>query len=98
MLIDILNGIKGKSLVQELINQHKQELAKLQAELERRVNLLTERKSCVEAIDKKIVDLVDEQIELIGTSRNNEDLQFLKRTLTSRTDQQLKELEQRKQS
>lgn len=111
-LIDILNGIKGKSIVQELINQHvickalffiqfnncvlqRQELAELQAELEKRLNKLSENKTSIVTIDEKLVNLLDEQIEL---SNNKDDLKLIKNNLKSRTEQQLLQLEQRKQS
>lgn len=73
-------------------------MAELQAELERRVKQLSESNESLESYDCQIVALVDEQIDTIASTRNVDDLKFLKRTLTSRTEQQLKELEQRKQS
>ncbi|XP_065167719.1 kinesin-like protein Klp98A isoform X2 [Atheta coriaria] len=96
-LVDLLNGIQGKELLEDLVNQHRKELAELQAELERRVVALTERRTAVEKLDKKLVGLVDEQIEL-GVPAKEENLQFLRDTLASRTEQQLREIEQRKQA
>lgn len=96
-LVDLLNGVKGQTIIQDLVNQHRRELAELQAELERRVQALAERRNAVEKLDKKLVGLVDEQMELSITS-NNEDLQKLKESLSSRTEQELQEIEQRKQA
>lgn len=79
------------------INLQRRELAELQAELERRVQTLSERRLAVEKLDKRLVDLVDEQIEL-GELSNKDDLQTLRQSLASRTEQQLQELDQRKQS
>lgn len=72
-------------------------MAELQAELERRVQTLSAQKNAVEILDKKLVTLVDEQLELGGPS-SSKDLQTLKELLASRTEQQLKEIEQRKQA
>lgn len=72
-------------------------MAELQAELERRVQTLSAQKNAVEILDKKLVTLVDEQMELGGPS-SSKDLQTLKELLASRTEQQLKEIEQRKQT
>nr|XP_022909743.1 kinesin-like protein Klp98A isoform X1 [Onthophagus taurus]XP_022909744.1 kinesin-like protein Klp98A isoform X2 [Onthophagus taurus] len=96
-LIDLLNGVKGHAVIQDLVTQHRKELAELQAELERRVQTLAERRLAVEKLDKRLVDLVDEQMEL-GVPSHNEDLQTLKESLACRTEQQLHELDQRKQS
>lgn len=75
----------------------RQELAELQAELQRRVQTLSERREAVEKLDKKLVDLVDEQLEL-GVPSSSEQLHNLKIILASRTEQQIQELEQRKQA
>ncbi|KAK9707912.1 PX domain [Popillia japonica] len=96
-LVDLLNGIKGQSVIQDLVHQHRRELAELQAELERRVQTLSERRTAVEKLDKRLVDLVDEQLQL-GVPSSSENLQHLKVSLASRTEQQMYELEQRKQA
>ncbi|KAI4467704.1 kinesin-related [Holotrichia oblita] len=96
-LVDLLNGIKGQSVIQDLVHQHRRELAELQAELERRVQTLSERRTAVEKLDKRLVDLVDEQLQL-GVPSSSENLQHLKVSLASRTEQQMQELEQRKQA
>lgn len=72
-------------------------MAELQAELERRVQALSERRKAVEKLDKRLVGLVDEQLEL-STSANNEDLLKLKENLASRTEQELQVIEKRKQA
>lgn len=72
-------------------------MAELQAELERRVQTLSERRTAVEKLDKRLVDLVDEQLQL-GVPSSSENLQHLKVSLASRTEQQIQELEQRKQA
>lgn len=72
-------------------------MAELQAELERRVQTLSERRTAVEKLDKRLVDLVDEQLQL-GVPSSSENLQHLKVSLASRTEQQMYELEQRKQA
>lgn len=58
---------------------------------------LSERRQAVEKLDKRLVDLVDEQLEL-GLPSSSENLYDLKLSLATRTEQQLQELEQRKQA
>lgn len=96
-LVDLLNSVKGQTVIQDLVNQHRRELAELQAELARRVQSLTDRHDAVEQLDKKLVGLVEEQIEL-GIPSNENQLRNLKKSLASRTKQQLLEIEERKQT
>lgn len=65
-------------------------------ELERRIQLLSERRNAVLMLDKKLVDLVEEQ-SLLGDSSNCDKLRELRESLAARTEQELKEIEQRKQ-
>lgn len=58
---------------------------------------LSEHKTAVESLDKQIIDLVDEQLESSSDSKSAE-LQTLKMSLARRTQKQLMEIEQRKQS
>lgn len=96
-LVDLLNGVKGEAMLQDLVNQHRRELAELQEELKRRVQALSDRRNAVEVLDKKLVNLVDEQLEL-GVPSSESQLQSLKESLASRTVQQMQEIEQRKQA
>ena len=66
-------------------------------ELERRVQMLSERRDAVEKLDKKLVELVDQQLELDMPS-SEPSLHDLKECLSSRTDKELEELDYRKQS
>lgn len=68
----------------------------MQTELERRVEALSERRRAVELLDKKLVNLVDEQAA-ISNSPDGDKLQELRDSLAARTEQELKEIEQRKQ-
>lgn len=68
----------------------------MQVELERRVQALSERRNAVLLLDKKLVNLVDEQT-LIGDSSNCDKLRELRQSLAARTEQELKEIEQKKQ-
>lgn len=116
-LVDLLNGVRGQALIQDLVNQHvrkihffcktlqfifvcvflqRKELAELQTELECRVQALNERRRAVELLDKKLVSLVDEQAAL-SNSPDDDKLQELRDSLAARTEQELKEIEQRKQ-
>lgn len=72
-------------------------MAKLQAEIERRMKVLSERRDAVENLDKKIISLVDEQLETTNSNKISE-LQDLKLSLARRTQEELLEIEQRKQS
>lgn len=57
---------------------------------------LNERRHAVELLDKKLVSLVDEQAA-ISNSPDGDKLQELRESLAARTEQELKEIEQRKQ-
>lgn len=50
----------------------------------------------MEVLDKKLVSLVDEQVALTN-SPDNDKLQELRDSLAARTEQELKDIEQRKQ-
>lgn len=73
----------------------RKELAELQEELNRRVKALCERQRSVELLDKKIIDLVEEQKSLSKDCRD--DLQILRTELSKRTEEDLKKIEQKKQ-
>lgn len=72
-------------------------MAELQVELERRVQALNERRHAVELLDKKLVSLVDEQAALNSSPEGDQVMQELRESLAARTEQELKEIEQRKQ-
>lgn len=74
----------------------RKELAELQAELNRRVETLCERQKSVEEIDLKLMGLVNDQATLDGPE-NHLQMNELKATLSKRTEEELKTLEQRKQ-
>ncbi|XP_074037348.1 kinesin-like protein 98A isoform X2 [Leptinotarsa decemlineata] len=95
-LIDILNNVKGSSIIQDLVEKHRKELAELQTELNRRVQALCERQRSVELLDKKIVDLVDQQKSLSSDQSEQEHLLNLKAELSKRTEEELKDIESRK--
>uniref|UniRef100_A0A6P7GBU2 Kinesin-like protein Klp98A n=1 Tax=Diabrotica virgifera virgifera TaxID=50390 RepID=A0A6P7GBU2_DIAVI len=82
---------KAKSVFQ------RKELAELQAELNRRVKTLCERQKSVQLLDKKIVDLVDEQKSLSKDENKTEELENLKQELCKRTEEELKKIEEKKQ-
>ncbi|KAJ8954794.1 hypothetical protein NQ318_014906 [Aromia moschata] len=96
-LIDILNNVKASSILQDLVDQHRKELSELQTELNRRVKMLCERQKSVELLDKKIVDLVDEQKSLDIEEDKDEELQNLKTMLSKRTEVELRKIEEKKQ-
>jgi kinesin family protein 16B len=96
ILVDVLNNVKGPSLIQDLVIQHRRELAELQAELNKRVDALSERRKTVEMLDKKLLELVDQQASLdIGTQDDH--LHDLKLSLASRTKEELDKIEKKKQ-
>jgi hypothetical protein len=71
-------------------------LAELQAELNKRVDALSERRKTVEMLDKKLLELVDQQASLdIGTQDDH--LHDLKLSLASRTKEELDKIEKKKQ-
>lgn len=70
-------------------------MAELQEELNRRVQALCERQRSVEILDKKIIDLVEEQKSLSKDCKD--DLQVLRIELSKRTEEDLKKIEQKKQ-
>lgn len=70
-------------------------MAELQEELNRRVQALCERQRSVELLDKKIIDLVEEQKSLSKDCKD--DLQVLRIELSKRTEEDLKKIEQKKQ-
>ncbi|KAJ8925878.1 hypothetical protein NQ315_009730 [Exocentrus adspersus] len=96
-LVNILNNVKGSSIIQDLINQHRKELAELQVELNKRVQALCERQKSVELLDRKIIDLVDEQKGLRTEESADDQLENLRESLSKRTEDELKKIEQRKQ-
>jgi len=73
----------------------RKELAELQEELNRRVQALCERQRSVEILDKKIIDLVDEQKTI--SKDYKDDLQSLRAELSKRTVEDLKKIEEKKQ-
>lgn len=58
---------------------------------------MNERRHAVEILDKKLVSLVDEQVALTNSPNDGDKLQELRDNLAARTEQELKEIEQRKQ-
>lgn len=72
----------------------RKELAELQEELNRRVQVLCERQRSVELLDKKIIELVEEQNSLSKDSRD--DLQLRRTELATRTEEDLKKIELKK--
>ncbi|XP_057652749.1 kinesin-like protein KIF16B isoform X2 [Diorhabda carinulata] len=96
-LIEIFNGITGSSVIKDIVDKHRKELAELQAELNKRVETLCEHQRNVELLDKKIVDLVDQQKSLVKSENQNEDLENLKLKLRKRTEEELKRIEEKKQ-
>ncbi|XP_008195797.2 kinesin-like protein Klp98A isoform X1 [Tribolium castaneum] len=96
ILIDALNSVRGPSLIQELVVQHRKELAELQAELNKRVEALSERRKTVEMLDKKLLDLVDQQASL-DINPQDDHLVDLKQSLASRTKEELEKIEKKKQ-
>lgn len=102
-LVDILNSIRAPDIIQKLVNQHRKELAELQAELNRRVQTLCERQKSVEILDQKLIGLVNEQEDLKMEESNetniiieDSDLKDLKEKLAKRTGEELKQIEQKK--
>lgn len=61
------------------------------------MQILSDRQDAVQNLDKKIMGLVDEQLETTSFSKI-EELQDLKLSLARRTQEQLLEIEHRKQS
>ncbi|KAF5280415.1 hypothetical protein FQR65_LT03224 [Abscondita terminalis] len=96
-LVSLLNEVSTHSKIQDLVIQHRQELARLQVEIERRMQILSDRRVAVESLDKKIIGLVEQQLETTSGSKI-EELQDLKLSLARRTQEELQEIEQRKQS
>lgn len=72
-------------------------MAELQIELNKRVQTLCERQKSIELLDKKIIDLVDEQKPLRLEENMEEQLENLKETLSKRTEEELKRIDQKKQ-
>lgn len=72
-------------------------MAELQAELNRRVQALCERQRCIEVLDQKIVDLVDEQKSICEELKEESTLDDLKNRLSQRTEDEMKKLEEKKQ-
>lgn len=73
----------------------RKELSELQEQLNRRVQALCERQRSVELLDKKIIDLVEEQKSL--SKDYKDDLQNLRTELAERSEEDLKKIEQKKQ-
>ncbi|XP_049826777.1 kinesin-like protein Klp98A isoform X3 [Aethina tumida] len=99
-LVDILNSVRGSAALQEVVNQHRKQLADLQSELSVRVLQLADRQKTIEKLDKRLVELVDEQLQLNHhqEDKKDEQLENLKRVLSSRTKEELKKIDDRKQS
>lgn len=70
-------------------------MAELQAELTRRVEALCERQKTVELLDKRLIDLVDEQSYL--DQDNTIQFNDLKQTISLRTEEERKRIEEKKQ-
>ncbi|KAF7281404.1 hypothetical protein GWI33_004786 [Rhynchophorus ferrugineus] len=96
-IVDILNTIRAPDTIQRLVNEHRKELAELQAELNRRVQMLCERQKSVEILDQKLIGLVNEQVELDhNENATSMELHDLKDQLAKRTDEERKQIEQKK--
>ncbi|KAK4883965.1 hypothetical protein RN001_000236 [Aquatica leii] len=83
-LVSLLSEVTTHSKIQDI-------------EIKRRMQILSERREAVESLDKKIIGLVEEQLETTSGSKI-EELQDLKLSLARRTQEELQEMEQRKQS
>lgn len=112
--MDLINNVKGASIIQDLVVQHvrinnslcsflftktlllqRKELAEMQAELTRRVEALCERQKTVELLDKRLIELVEQQTYL----ETDNPVQFndLKQTLSLRSEEERKRIEEKKQ-
>ncbi|KAG5878934.1 hypothetical protein JTB14_005987 [Gonioctena quinquepunctata] len=92
-LADILNSVEGSSIIQDLVTKHRKELAELQAEFNQRVQMLCERQRSIELIDRKIIDLVDQQKFIELDERKQDQLNILKAVLSKRTKEELKDID-----
>ncbi|XP_050295479.1 kinesin-like protein Klp98A [Anthonomus grandis grandis] len=99
-LVEILNNIRAPDVIQKLVNEHRKELAELQAELNRRVQALCDRQKSMEEIDQKLIGLVNDQESLssekTSSDSSHSDLQQLKNSLANRTNEELLNIEQKK--
>ncbi|GLV42219.1 Kinesin-like protein at 98A [Carabus blaptoides fortunei] len=101
--VNLLNEIEGDSVIVDLVNQHKRELAALQLELKRRMQTLSEHRDQVDRIDSELVNMVDKQLAMVSTdtseaSSSRQELETLKEKLTRRTQEQIQEIMDRKRS
>lgn len=96
-LVEVLNTVKGNMAIQDLVIKHRKELAELQDELNHRVQMLSERKKTIDLLDKKLISLVEEQVNLDNENKDA-NLEALKQSLASRTKEEIEKIERRKQS
>ncbi|XP_066262370.1 kinesin-like protein Klp98A isoform X2 [Euwallacea similis] len=97
-LIEILNTIRAPDVIQKLVNHHRKELAELQVELNRRVQTLCDRQKSVEEIDQKLVGIVSDQANLnLNDFEKNQSICDLRDSLAKRTEEELAQIEQKKQ-
>lgn len=78
-------------------------MAALQLELKRRMQTLSEHRDQVDRIDGELVNMVDKQLAMVSTdtseaSSSRLELEALKEKLTRRTQDQIKEIMDRKRS
>ncbi|XP_066142639.1 kinesin-like protein Klp98A isoform X2 [Euwallacea fornicatus] len=98
-LIEILNTIRAPDVIQKLVNHHRKELAELQAELNRRVQILCDRQQSIKEIDQKLIGIVSDQTNLnLYDFEKNQSICDLRDSLAKRTEEELAQIEQKKQS
>ncbi|CAG2064519.1 unnamed protein product [Timema podura] len=88
----ITEAIPGFNVVREIVENHRKELSALEKDLQARVKSVTEHREKVSKIDKELED-VHTYLQADAAK-----LEVMRNSLAARTQEQLQEIMQRKQS
>ncbi|XP_076164282.1 kinesin-like protein 98A isoform X2 [Ptiloglossa arizonensis] len=93
-----LNDDKCVDAMRELVNHHKKELAVLETELQNKVKSLNEHQSKVDKMEEELMEIAKKQKHILNLELEGEGSTEKKLLLAKRTQEQLQDIIQRKQS
>ncbi|XP_011694299.1 PREDICTED: kinesin-like protein KIF16B [Wasmannia auropunctata] len=93
-----LNDEKCIDSVRQLVNHHKKELAALENELQNKVKSLNEHQSKVDKMEEELTEIAKRQKQIFRAELGDDGVTEKKLLLAKRTQEQLEEIERRKQS
>ncbi|XP_046737240.1 kinesin-like protein Klp98A isoform X1 [Diprion similis] len=93
-----LNDADSAHAVRELVNNHRKELTTLENELQDKVKSLNEHRRKVDSIDVELFDVADKHQKILNLELESGEVSEKKLFLAKRTQEQLQEIMNRKQS